>query len=78
MIEVLIKFDDNGWHVGCEVTDAGADQIKGWENGKTFAGFEAAMLLALEEIFKHDGEALIRMTRGAAKAASRQIARTNA
>ena len=73
MIKVTIKFDDEGWHVKCDVPGAGKDDIKGWGYGHAFESFEEAMEVALDEMCKHEGESMILMTRGAAKIAGREI-----
>lgn len=72
MIEITIKFTDEGWHVGFEFPGAGKDEVKGGCFGHTFDRFDEAVQAALDEIAKYDN-GVIKMTGSAAKTASRDL-----
>ena len=78
MTVVSIRLDDRGWRVTGEVEDAGEGEVGGWEHGRVFASFDEAMLAALEDVAGQAGETVIKLTRGAAKVASRQASRVGA
>lgn len=75
MTEISIKLDDRGWGVAAEVKDAGEDRVGGWSHGRVFGSFEEAVLAALDDVSREPGEVAIRLTRGAAKVASRELQR---
>ena len=78
MTVVSIRLDDRGWRVTGEVEDAGDGEVVGWEHGHFFASFDEAMAVAVEDVAGRAGETVIRLTRGAAKVASRQASRVGA